>query len=98
MAGCHYNEEETSRHLERKKSIGYWAVQMNGNKFTTGQNPEKTGRSCEGVGFSWLSSKVSRTLNPASLVMNSGGYSSIQRAWHLVLIGHKFPNIWFSFA
>jgi hypothetical protein len=25
-------------------------------------NPEKTGRSCEGVDFSWLSSKVSRTL------------------------------------
>jgi hypothetical protein len=48
MAGCHYNEEETSRHLERKKSIGYWAVQMNGNKFTTGQNPEKTGRSVKG--------------------------------------------------
>jgi hypothetical protein len=25
-------------------------------------NPEKTGRSCEGADFSWLSSKVSRTL------------------------------------
>jgi hypothetical protein len=25
-------------------------------------NPEKTGRSCEGVDFSWWSSKVSRTL------------------------------------
>jgi hypothetical protein len=25
-------------------------------------NPEKTGRSCEGVDFSWLSSKISRTL------------------------------------
>jgi hypothetical protein len=25
-------------------------------------NPEKTGRSCEGADFSWLSSKVSQTL------------------------------------
>jgi hypothetical protein len=33
-AGCHYNEEETSRHL--KNNIGYWPVQMNGNKFATG--------------------------------------------------------------
>ena len=35
LAGCHYNEEEISRHL--KKNIGYWPVQMNGNKFATGQ-------------------------------------------------------------
>ena len=35
LAGCHYNEEEIIRHL--KKNIRYWAVQMNGNKFTTGQ-------------------------------------------------------------
>jgi hypothetical protein len=41
-----------------KKDIGYWPVQMNGNKFATGQ----TGRSCEGADFSWLSSKASRTL------------------------------------
>ena len=33
LAGCHYNEEKISRHL--KKIIGYWAVQMNGNKFAT---------------------------------------------------------------
>ena len=52
LAGCHYNEEETSRHLT-KKHIGYWPVQMNGNKFATG-------RSCEGVDFRWLSPKVSR--------------------------------------
>jgi hypothetical protein len=32
---CHYNEQEISRHL--KKSIGYWPVQINGNKFATGQ-------------------------------------------------------------
>ena len=35
LAGCHYNEEENSRHL--KKYIGYWPVQMNGNKFATGK-------------------------------------------------------------
>ena len=35
LAGCHYSEEKISWHL--KKIIGYWAVQMNGNKFATGQ-------------------------------------------------------------
>jgi hypothetical protein len=35
LTGCHYNEEATSRHL--KKNIGYWPVQINGNKFATGQ-------------------------------------------------------------
>ena len=35
LAGCHYNGEEISRHL--KKNIGYWLVQINGNKFATGQ-------------------------------------------------------------
>jgi hypothetical protein len=36
LAGCHYNEEEISRHL-KKKTIRYWPVQMNGNMFATGQ-------------------------------------------------------------
>jgi hypothetical protein len=35
LAGCHYNEEEISRHL--KKKIGCWPVQINGNKFATGE-------------------------------------------------------------
>ena len=35
LAGCHYSEEDISRHLE--KSIGDWPVQMNGNKYATGQ-------------------------------------------------------------
>jgi hypothetical protein len=35
LAGCRYNEEEISRHLQ--KNIGYWSVQTNGNKFATGQ-------------------------------------------------------------
>ena len=39
LAGCHYNEEEISRHL--KKSIGSWPVQFNANRFATGQILEK---------------------------------------------------------
>jgi len=35
LAGCHYNEEEISRNF--KKNIGYWPVQIHGNKFATGQ-------------------------------------------------------------
>ena len=35
LAGCHYNGEEISRHLE--KIYRYWPVQINGNKFATGQ-------------------------------------------------------------
>ena len=46
----------------KKKNIGYWPVQINGNKFASDQIRRKTGRSCEGADFSWLSSKVSRTL------------------------------------
>jgi hypothetical protein len=33
LTGCHYNEEEISRHLE--KGIGCWPVQIKGNKFAT---------------------------------------------------------------
>jgi hypothetical protein len=33
-------------------------------------NPGKTGRSCEGADFSWLSSKVSRTLQLTFLVLH----------------------------
>jgi hypothetical protein len=39
LAGCHYNDEEISRHF--KKERGYWPVQINGNKFATGQILEK---------------------------------------------------------
>jgi hypothetical protein len=35
LAGCHDNEEEISWHV--KKNIGYWPVQMNGNKSASGQ-------------------------------------------------------------
>jgi hypothetical protein len=38
LAGCHYNEEEISRHLKKeKRKKGYWPVQINGNKFATGE-------------------------------------------------------------
>jgi hypothetical protein len=39
LSGCHYNEEEISPHL--KKYIGNWPVQIDGNKFGTGQILEK---------------------------------------------------------
>jgi hypothetical protein len=35
LAGCHYNEEDIGRHL--KKNVGYWSVQINGNKFASGE-------------------------------------------------------------
>ena len=57
LAGCHYNEEEISQHL--KKTIGYWPVQINGNKFATGQILKKPVEIVKGQIFSWLRSKVS---------------------------------------
>ena len=36
LAGCHYNEEEISWNLKERK-IGYRPVQINSNKFATGQ-------------------------------------------------------------
>jgi hypothetical protein len=39
LTGLHYNEDEISQHLG--KNVGYWPVQMNGNKFATGQILEK---------------------------------------------------------
>jgi hypothetical protein len=60
LASCHYNEEEISQHL--KKEIGYWPVQMNGNKFATGQILQKTVEVVKVWIFSCLSSEVSRTL------------------------------------
>jgi hypothetical protein len=35
LTGCHYNEEESSRHLEKK--VGYWPIQINSSKFATGE-------------------------------------------------------------
>jgi hypothetical protein len=58
--GCHYNEEDISRCL--KNIIGLLAGPNEWQQVCNRSNPEKTGRSCEGADFSWLSSKVSRTL------------------------------------
>jgi hypothetical protein len=66
LASCHYNEEEISWHF--KENIGDWPVQMNGNKFATGQILKKPVEVVKGrIYFSWLSSKVSRTLTRTSL-------------------------------
>jgi hypothetical protein len=71
LAGRHYNEEEISRYLKQKYRIlagpNWW--QQVCNRW----NREKTGRSCEGVDFSWLSSKVSQTL---------GGDSQTDCVWN----------------
>jgi hypothetical protein len=60
LADFHYNEEEISRNLKTINRIlagpNEWQHVCNRS------NPEKTGRSCEGADFSWLSSKVSQTL------------------------------------
>jgi hypothetical protein len=60
LAGCHYNEEEISRHL--KKEYRILAGPNEWQQVCNQSSPEKTGRSCEGADFSWLSAKVSRTL------------------------------------
>jgi hypothetical protein len=64
LAGWHYHEEDISWHLEKKYRIlagpNWWQQVCNRS------NREKTGRSWEGADFSWLSSKVSRTLMVAS--------------------------------
>ena len=39
LASCHYNEDGSNQHL--KKHIRYWLVQINRNKFATGQILEK---------------------------------------------------------
>ena len=61
LTGCHYNEEEISRHF-KKKHIDYWPVQINSNKFATGQILGKPVEVVKGADFSWLSLKASRTL------------------------------------
>ena len=63
LAGCDYNEEKISWHLKKKRKK---EEDIGRSKFmATSLQPVKswkTGRSCEGADFSWLSSKVSRTL------------------------------------
>jgi hypothetical protein len=57
LAVCHYNEEEISQHLKKKCRI--LADPNEWQQVCNRSNPKKTGRSCEGADFSWLSSKVS---------------------------------------
>ena len=65
LASCHYNEEEINRHLKKKNRTlagpNEWQQVYNWS------NLEKTGRSCEGADFSWLSSKISLLLRVVSL-------------------------------
>ena len=55
LAGCHYNKEEISQHLNEKRIL---ASPNEWQQVYNRLNPEKTGRSCEGADFSWLSSKT----------------------------------------
>jgi hypothetical protein len=62
LAGCHYNEEEISKHLGKMYKI--LAGPNEWQQVCNRSNPEETGRSCEGADFSWLSSKVSPNPGP----------------------------------
>jgi hypothetical protein len=46
LAGCHYNEEEISRHL--RKNYRILAGPNEWQQVCNRSNPEKTSRSCEG--------------------------------------------------
>jgi hypothetical protein len=59
LAGYHYIEEEISQHLKKERIL---AGPNEWQQVCNRSNPVKTGRSCEGADFSWLSSKVSQTL------------------------------------
>jgi hypothetical protein len=48
LAGCHYNEEEISQHLNKKYRI--LAGPNSWQQVCNRSNPEKIGRSCEGAG------------------------------------------------
>ena len=64
LASCHYNEEEISWHLKRTKEKRILACPNKWQQVCNRSNLEKTSRSCARADFSWLSSKVSRTLLP----------------------------------
>ena len=65
LASCHYNEEEISRHLKKKYKI--LAGPNEWQQVCNRSNPEKTGKSCEGMDFSWWSSKVP---NPGTTIVS----------------------------
>jgi hypothetical protein len=58
LAGYHYNEEEISRHLKKRRRI--LASPNSWQQVCNRSNPEETGRSCEGVDFSWLNASVAK--------------------------------------
>ena len=71
LAGCHYNEEEISQHL--KRNIGYWLVQINGNKFATGQILKKPVKVVKGrilAGWAQKSPKPCPTPNEFAVLFN----------------------------
>ena len=81
LAGCHYNEEEISRHL--RKNIGYWPVQIDGNKFATGQTLKKPIEVVKGrilAGWAQKSHTPSSRLNEYTVL------------WHLVCHLHRLQR------
>jgi hypothetical protein len=52
LAGCHCNVEEIIRHLKKYRIL---ASPNSWQQVYNWSNPEESGRSCEGVDFSWLS-------------------------------------------
>ena len=68
LTSCHYSEEGISRHLKKKNRI--LAGPNEWQQVCNRQILRETGRSCEGADFSWLSSKVSRTLNHIAICMS----------------------------
>jgi hypothetical protein len=91
LAGCHYNEEEFRRHLKKKYRI--LAGPNEWQQVCNQSNPEETGRSCEVADFSWLSSKVSRTLDIWSIawdvVLNPPPPPSMGCIFDLNLFGNE---------
>jgi hypothetical protein len=73
LVGCHYNKEEISRNLKKKRKR-IVAGPNEWQQVCNWSNPEKTGRSCEGADFSWLSSKVSQTLTCHSIYIKISNY------------------------
>ena len=73
LASCHYNEKKISWHLRKKKKKKDIDGPNQWQQICNRSNPEKkTGRSCEGTDFSWLSSKISPTLALSSIIHIDG--------------------------
>ena len=77
MAGCHYNEEEINRDLKQKNRI-LAGSKVIATKLQLRSNPENASRHCKGADFSWMSSKVSRTLLGSSKMVKIWTYCKIK--------------------